>query len=68
MPARKPLIFGVSDKKAPKDEACEILKIKEFTDVNDCFQNEHNEVFGVFLQRLTNFYDYILPAISITLL
>ena len=29
------------------------MKIKEFTFVNDCFQNESNEVFGVFLQRLS---------------
>ncbi len=34
-----------------KDKACDILKIKEFTIVNDCFQNEHNEVFGVFLSE-----------------
>ncbi len=29
-----------------------LLKIKEFAVVNDCFQNEYNEVFGVFLQKL----------------
>ncbi len=46
------MIFQVSDKKKFKYEACEILKINEFTKVNDCFQNERNEVFGVFLQRL----------------
>ena len=28
------------------------LKFKDFTLVNDCFQIEYNEVFGVFLQRL----------------
>jgi len=33
-------------------KAFEVLKIKEFTFVNDCFQNENNAVFGVFLQRL----------------
>jgi len=27
-------------------EACEVLKIKEFTFVNDCFQNERNEEIG----------------------
>ena len=31
-----------------KDKAFEVLKIKEFTFVNDCFQNESNTVFGVF--------------------
>ena len=35
-----------------KDKAFEVLKIKEFTFVNDCFQNKNNAVFGVFLQRL----------------
>jgi hypothetical protein len=34
--------------------AFEVLKIKEFTFVNNCFQNESNEVFGVFLRRLFN--------------
>ncbi len=37
-----------------KDKAFEVLKIKEFTFVNDCFQNKNNAVFGVFLQRLIN--------------
>ena len=31
-----------------KNKACEILKIKEFTFVNDCFQDEHNAIIGVF--------------------
>ena len=31
-----------------------MLKIKEFTFVNDCFQHKSNAVFGVFLQRLIN--------------
>jgi len=53
------MIFQVFDKKtsqtslpASKGRALEVLKIKEFTFVNDCFQNESNEVFGVFLERL----------------
>jgi len=35
--------------KNAKDKAFEILKAKEFTFVNDCFQDENNAVFGVFL-------------------
>jgi len=31
-----------------KNKACEILKIKEFTFVNDCFQDKHNAVIDVF--------------------
>ena len=34
------------------DKACEVLKIKEFTNVNDCFQNEHNAVSGLYRQTL----------------
>ncbi len=33
-------------------EACEVLKIKEFTFVNDCFQNKHNEEIGHYGQTL----------------
>jgi len=35
-------------------EACEVLKTKEFTIVNDCFQNEHNEKIGHYGQTLYN--------------
>ena len=35
-------------------EACEVLKTKEFTVVNDCFQNEHNEKIGHYRQTLFN--------------
>ena len=35
-----------------KDKAFDVLKIKEFTFVNDCFQNKNNALFDVFLQRL----------------
>ncbi len=31
-----------------KNKACEILKIKEFAFVNDCFLDERNVVIGVF--------------------
>ena len=33
-----------------------VFKIKKFTFVNDCFKNENNAVFGVFLQRLIKFW------------
>jgi len=38
-----------------KDKAFEVLKNREFAFANDCFQNESNAVFGVFLQRLSLF-------------
>ena len=31
-----------------KSKACEILKIKEFTFVNNCFQDEYNAAIGIF--------------------
>ncbi len=34
-------------------EADEVLKIKEFTFVNDCFQHKPNEDIGVFWRTLT---------------
>ena len=33
-------------------EACEVLKVKEFTKVNDCFQHERNEEIGHYGQTL----------------
>jgi len=49
-------------------EACEVLKTKEFTIVNDCFQNEHNEKIGHYRQTLISGYakliGYILPILS----
>ncbi len=35
-----------------KNEASAVLKIKEFTWENDCFQNKSNEIIGVFLLTL----------------
>ena len=35
-------------------KAFEVLKIKEFTFVNDCFQNKNNEEIGHYGQTLTN--------------
>ena len=35
-------------------EAYEVLKTKEFTVVNDCFQNEYNEKIGHYGQTLFN--------------
>jgi len=34
-------------------EAYEVLKTKEFTVVNDCFQNEYNEKIGHYGQTLS---------------
>ncbi len=33
-------------------KACAVLKIKEFTFVNDCFQNKHNAEIGHYRQTL----------------
>ncbi len=33
-------------------EACEVFKTKEFTIVNDCFKDEHNEEIGHYGQGL----------------
>lgn len=35
-----------------REQGLRLLKIKEFTVVNNCFQREHNAVIGVFLRRL----------------
>ncbi len=43
----------VSDKKASFSRLAQSEKL-EFTDVNDYFENKHNEENGVFLQRLIN--------------
>jgi len=37
-------------------EACEVFKIKEFTFVNDCFKDEHNEEIGHYVQTLTSLF------------
>ena len=37
-----------------KDKAFEVLKFREFTFVNDRFQNKSNAVFGVFYETLNN--------------
>ena len=37
-------------------EACEVLKIKGFTFVNDCFKNKHNEKIGHYGQTLIIHY------------
>ena len=44
------------------NKACEVLKIKEFTNVNDCFQNEHNAVSGLY--RLTLFNLWLIVSLS----
>jgi len=43
-----------------KNKACEVLKVKEFTKVNDCFQHERNAVIGLYRQTLLNIETYRL--------
>ena len=43
-------------------EACEILKTKEFTIVNDCFQNEHNVISGLYRQTLYSLNLVVVPV------
>jgi len=45
--------FPVFDKKTSKTRLSKFLKPGSLQIVNDCFKNESNEVFGVFLQRLS---------------
>jgi hypothetical protein len=54
--SKKTLLFFRSLIEEVKDKAFDVLKAKEFTppQADDCFQNESNAVFGVFLQRLIN--------------
>ncbi|GAF05276.1 hypothetical protein [Saccharicrinis fermentans] len=49
---KKTTVFSVFDKKASKTRPSIFLKIRSLLIVNDCFKNENNAVFGVFLQRL----------------
>ncbi len=46
--SKKTLIFSSGFLEDAKDKAFEALKNREFTFVNDRFQNENNAVFGVF--------------------
>ncbi len=46
--SKKTLNFSSGFLEEAKDKAFEALKIREFTFVNDRFQNENNAVFGVF--------------------
>ena len=39
-------------------EACEVFKINEFTFVNDCFKDEHNEEIGHYGQALFSFQNF----------
>ena len=41
-------------------EAYEVLKTKEFTYVNDCFQNKHNEKIGHYRQTLINLHNHCM--------
>jgi len=52
---KKTHIFFVCDKKTSRTRLAEFLKTRSLLIVNDCFKNEQNAVFGVFLQRLINY-------------
>jgi len=43
------------DEENVKYKAFAVMKIKEFTFVNDCFHDKSNAVVDVFLQTLTTF-------------
>ena len=58
---KKTELFSVFDKnraselnevKTSKMRLAKFLKPRSLLSVNDCFKNEHNAIFGVFLQRL----------------
>ena len=49
-----------------KDKAFEVLKIKEFTIVTDCFQDESNAVFGVFQEPPTTSTYIFVPVKLLT--
>jgi len=60
---KKTELFSVFDKnraselnevKTSKIRLAKFLKTRSLLSVNDCFKNEHNAIFGVFLQRLDN--------------
>ena len=40
-------------------EASEVFKIKEFTFVNDCFKDKHNEEIGHSGQTLMNYSTFV---------
>jgi len=52
--SKKTTFFTVFDKKTPKTRLAKFLKTGSTPEAYDCFKNEHNAVFGVFLQRLFN--------------
>jgi len=56
---KKTELFSVFDKKTSKIRLAKFLKTRSLLSVNDCFKNEHNAIFGVFLQRLVNNTVYI---------
>ena len=62
--SKKTALFRCLCQEGFKDKAFEVLKIKEFTFVNDCWQNENNAVFGVFVQRLLNWSVLIISKLS----
>lgn len=51
--AKNAFLPGLSQE-STKDKAFEVLKTNKFTNVNVCFQDKSNAVFGALLQRLLN--------------
>ena len=51
---KKTILFSVFDEKTSKTRLSKFLNLRSLLFVNDWFKNESNEVFGVFLQRLTS--------------
>jgi hypothetical protein len=62
---KKTLHFWVFDKKTSKTRLSKFLKPRSFLVVNDCFKNENNAAFGLFLQRL---YSFLIKAESLAAL
>ncbi len=57
-------VRGLRPRAAEALAEAQVLKIKEFTLVNDCFQNKHNEEIGHYGQTLINekyYFDFYSP-------
>ena len=50
---KKTELYSVFDKKTSKIRLAKFLKPRSLLSVNDCFKNEHNAIFGVFLSKTT---------------
>mgnify|MGYP006879618216 CR=1 FL=1 len=60
---KKTPCFWIFDKKPSKTRLSKFLKPRSLLIVNDCFKNENNAVFGVFLQRLNKIRMYFIASI-----